>query len=115
MEYPRTFIIGEDVNKDKIDAKYEDGILIVRMFKSEKIQLIIYCKEDLVMPRGTVKWFSNEKGYGFITLSSGSDVFVHHTAIQTDGFRTLDEGQEVDFEIEKGPKGDQAVKVTKLA
>jgi len=65
------------------------------------------------MPRGTVKWFSNEKGFGFITLSSGTDVFVHHTAIQAEGYRTLEEGQEVDFEIEKGPKGDQATKVMK--
>jgi len=67
------------------------------------------------MERGKVKWFSNEKGYGFITLSSGTDVFVHYTAIQADGYKMLGEGQEVDFEIEKGPKGDQAAKVIKLS
>ena len=67
-----------------------------------------------IMAKGKVKWFSNQKGYGFITPESGNDVFVHHSAIQGDGYKTLDEGQEVEFEIEKGPKGDQATKVTKL-
>jgi len=66
------------------------------------------------MARGKVKWFSNKKGYGFITTESGSDVFVHFSAVQGDGFKTLDEGQEVEFEIENGPKGEQAVKVTRV-
>ena len=66
------------------------------------------------MARGKVKWFSNQKGYGFITPESGNDVFVHHSSIQSDGYKTLEEGQEVEFEIEKGPKGDQARKVVKL-
>jgi cold shock protein len=66
------------------------------------------------MARGKVKWFSNQKGYGFITPESGSDVFVHHSAIQGEGYKTLDEGQEVEFEIEKGPKGEQATQVVKL-
>lgn len=64
--------------------------------------------------RGKVKWFNDRKGYGFITTDAGSDVFVHHTAIQADGYRTLAEGQEVEFEVESGPKGEQASKVTKL-
>jgi len=64
--------------------------------------------------RGKVKWFSNQKGYGFITTDQGKDVFVHHTAIKTEGYRTLEEGQEVEFDIEKGPKGEQAVNVTKV-
>ena len=64
--------------------------------------------------RGKVKWFSNQKGYGFITPESGNDVFVHHTAIQGEGYKTLEEGQEVDFEIEKGPKGEQAKNVVKV-
>ncbi|MGE5309129.1 MAG: cold shock domain-containing protein [Deltaproteobacteria bacterium] len=64
--------------------------------------------------RGKVKWFNDRKGYGFITTESGTDVFVHHTAIQADGYRTLAEGQEVEFEVETGPKGEQASKVTKL-
>jgi len=66
------------------------------------------------MARGKVKWFSDQKGYGFITPESGSDVFVHHKSIQGEGFRTLAEGQEVEFNIEKGPKGEQATNVVKL-
>jgi len=66
------------------------------------------------MARGKVKWFNDQKGYGFITPESGKDVFVHHTAIQGEGFKTLSEGQEVEFEIENGPKGEQATKVVKL-
>ncbi|NMB69056.1 MAG: cold-shock protein [Chloroflexi bacterium] len=60
---------------------------------------------------GTVKWFNNEKGYGFLARENGPDVFVHHTAIQSEGFRTLKEGQQVEFSIEQGPKGLQAVNV----
>jgi CspA family cold shock protein len=60
---------------------------------------------------GTVKWFSGSKGYGFIAHDGGEDVFVHFTAIQADGFRSLDEGQQVEFEIEQGPKGLQAANV----
>ena len=66
------------------------------------------------MTKGKVKWFSNQKGYGFITPESGSDVFVHHSVIQGEGYKTLQEGQDVEFEIEKGPKGEQAVNVVKL-
>ena len=66
------------------------------------------------MARGKVKWFNDKKGYGFITTDTGTDVFVHHSAIQSEGFKTLAEGQEVEFEIENGPKGEQAVKVTKV-
>lgn len=64
--------------------------------------------------RGKVKWFSNQKGYGFITTDEGKDVFVHHTAIQGEGYKTLSEGQVCEFEVERGAKGDQAVKVVKL-
>ncbi len=66
------------------------------------------------MARGKVKWFSNQKGYGFITPENGADVFVHHSAIKGDGYKTLNEGQEVEFEIVKGPKGDQATDVVKV-
>ncbi|MGQ9603888.1 MAG: cold-shock protein [bacterium] len=66
------------------------------------------------MPRGKVKWFNEAKGYGFIEQENGPDVFVHYTAIEDQGFRTLSEGQEVEFEIKQGDKGPQAVKVVKL-
>ena len=60
------------------------------------------------MATGTVKWFNAEKGYGFISREGGSDLFVHYSAIQGSGYRTLEEGQAVEFEVTQGPKGDQA-------
>ena len=66
------------------------------------------------MSNGTVKWFNAEKGYGVISQESGDDVFVHFSAIQGKGFKTLEEGQSVSFEIEEGPRGKQASNVTKL-
>jgi len=66
------------------------------------------------MAKGTVKWFNDQKGFGFITPEDGPDVFVHHTAIQGEGFKTLAEGQQVEFEITEGPKGKQAQNVVKL-
>lgn len=66
------------------------------------------------MAKGTVKWFDNAKGYGFISREAGSDVFVHHSAIQGEGYKSLQEGQKVEFEVTKGPKGDQATNVVKL-
>ena len=66
------------------------------------------------MSNGTVKWFNAEKGYGFISQESGDDVFVHFSAIQGKGFKTLEEGQSVSFEFEEGPRGAQASNVVKL-
>ena len=66
------------------------------------------------MAKGAVKWFNNQKGYGFITPENGKDVFVHHTEVQGEGYKTLEEGQEVEFEIKQGPKGEQATQVKKL-
>lgn len=66
------------------------------------------------MKTGVVKWFDSKKGFGFISVDGGEDVFVHFTAIQGDGYKTLDEGQQVEFEIEDGPKGPQASNVVKL-
>jgi CspA family cold shock protein len=65
------------------------------------------------MAQGTVKWFNDSKGYGFISQEGGEDVFVHHTAIQMEGFRSLAEGDRVEFEVAKGPKGLQAQNVRK--
>lgn len=67
------------------------------------------------MAKGVVKWFSNQKGYGFITPDGGGkDVFVHHSAIMGDGYKTLDEGQNVEFDVSQGPKGEQAANVKKM-
>ena len=66
------------------------------------------------MSTGKVKWFNAEKGYGFITDEEGKDVFVHFSAIQADGFKTLDEGQEVSFDVKDGNRGPQATNVVKL-
>ena len=66
------------------------------------------------MPRGTVKWFDDRKGYGFIARDGAEDVFVHFSAIQSDGYRNLQEGQKVEFTVEKGPKGPQATNVSMM-
>jgi CspA family cold shock protein len=67
-----------------------------------------------VKEQGTVKWFNASKGFGFIQRQTGEDVFVHHTAIQAEGYRSLNEGQAVEFEVRKGPKGLQAENVVSL-
>jgi CspA family cold shock protein len=66
------------------------------------------------LPEGTVKWFSNRKGYGFIEKDEGGDLFVHHSAITMDGYRTLEEGERVSFEIEEGDRGPAAKNVKRL-
>jgi len=66
------------------------------------------------MAKGTVKWFNDSKGYGFISQDNGDDVFVHYSAIESDGFKTLHEDQQVEFEVTEGPKGPQASKVVPL-
>ena len=66
------------------------------------------------MVKGTVKWFNERKGFGFLSREDGDDVFVHYTAIQSSGFKNLQEGQNVEFELQDGPKGPQAVNVTVL-
>ncbi len=66
------------------------------------------------MEKGTVKWFNDSKGFGFISQENGDDVFVHHTAIQADGFKSLSEGDQVSFDVEDGDKGKKAANVVKL-
>jgi CspA family cold shock protein len=66
------------------------------------------------MPTGTVKWFNDKKGFGFISIEGGEDIFVHHTAIQSEGFRTLEEGDKVEFEIVQGDKGNKAENVKRV-
>jgi CspA family cold shock protein len=66
------------------------------------------------MANGTVKWFNDSKGFGFITSEDGTDVFVHHSSIQGNGFKSLAEGDQVSFDSEKGPKGPKAINVVKL-
>jgi len=67
------------------------------------------------MARGKVKWFSNQKGYGFITREDGKDVFVHYSAVKGDGYKSLNEGDEVEFDVTQGPKGEQASNVSKVS
>ena len=64
--------------------------------------------------KGTVKWFNNQKGYGFISDEDGNDVFVHYSGLNMDGFKSLEEGQEVEYDVTEGAKGPQAVNVTRL-
>ena len=68
----------------------------------------------VIMNNGTVKWFNSEKGFGFITKEDGNDVFVHFSAIQGDGFKTLEEGQRVSFDVTQGNRGDQAANVQRI-
>jgi cold shock protein len=71
-------------------------------------------KEVQEMEQGTVKWFNDSKGFGFISNDDGSEAFVHHTSIQGNGFKSLTEGDKVSFDTEKGPKGPKAINVVKL-
>lgn len=73
---------------------------------------IFFEKEDVTMADGIVKWFNSSKGYGFIEQEDGPDVFVHHSGINASGFKSLEEGDRVTFDIEQGPKGPAAVNVT---
>ena len=75
-------------------------------------KLKILRKENVIMANGTVKWFNDRKGFGFIEQEDGPDVFVHHSAINADGFKSLNEGDQVSFDIEQGQKGPAAANVT---
>jgi len=75
--------------------------------------LRLQTRQEVKMANGTVKWFNEQKGFGFITAENGQDVFVHFSAIKAEGFKSLNEGDRVSFEITNGPKGPQATNVTK--
>jgi CspA family cold shock protein len=81
--------------------------------KCNHIIRAICARRNVLMEHGTVKWFNAEKGYGFITREDGSDVFVHFSAIQGDGYKTLEEDQKVTFDVEQSDRGPQAVNVNK--
>ena len=86
----------------------------LRAKKFASVQFNKHKKGNPAMEKGTVKWFNVTKGYGFITRSNGQDVFVHFKAINADGYKKLDEGDQVEFEVEDGAKGPQAANVTKV-
>ena len=81
----------------------------LRLYK----QFLFFSMEETQMT-GTVKWFNNQKGYGFISDSEGNDVFVHYSGLQMDGFKSLEEGQAVEFDVTEGAKGPQATNVVRL-
>src|SRR5262249_39716536 len=96
-------------------GRFEPTVAIPRVWFTDAARRCVTASRNRTMRiTGKVKWFNNAKGYGFIERDGGSDVFVHYSAIQGDGFRSLEEGQAVEFEIVDGPKGPQAGNVTKI-
>jgi len=90
------------------------SVIVIHDLSLERIGKQHMKKEINTMAKGTVKWFNDQKGFGFIEQENGPDVFVHHSGINSSGFRSLAEGQSVTFDIEQGPKGPAAVNVVKF-
>ena len=86
-------------------------LIQLRIFEQQKLSFLL---EVSVMSKGTVKWFNNQKGYGFICDENGKDVFVHYSGLNMEGYKTLEEGAAVEFDVVEGAKGPQATNVTKL-
>ena len=88
---------------------------IIHLLRQNVAQTLFYfIYGGIIMSKGTVKWFNNQKGYGFISDESGKDVFVHYSGLNMDGFKSLEEGAEVEFDVVEGEKGPQATNVVKL-
>lgn len=96
-----------------INKALKDTNTLAMFWYSDYLYDTIMKKEVLFMNKGTVKWFNAEKGYGFITGEDGNDVFVHFSAIQGEGFKSLDEGQAVTYDLTEGARGMQAANVVK--
>jgi cold shock protein len=90
------------------------GFFFLQVFPRPDIPIVFEGGTQVARLQGKVKWFNNSKGYGFIGQDGGADVFVHYSAIQGEGFKTLQEGDTVEFEVVQGQKGPQADKVTKV-
>jgi CspA family cold shock protein len=84
------------------------------MMRGDRLSNFLVCSEERIMANGTVKWFNEQKGFGFIAQDNGPDVFVHHSAIEETGFKSLNEGDQVQFEVVQGPKGPQAKSVKRV-
>lgn len=91
-----------------------DALAETMLYALQKVNDSKEFVEVSIMNKGTVKWFNNQKGYGFISDENGKDVFVHYSGLAGDGFKSLDEGQKVEFDVQDGAKGPQAVNVVKL-
>ena len=91
-----------------------DALAETMLYTLQKVNDSKEFVEVSIMNKGTVKWFNNQKGYGFISDEQGNDVFVHYSGLNMDGFKSLEEGQAVEFEVTEGAKGPQATNVVKL-